>query len=124
MPIPPRTPSLVSYLGSMASAVHIAILKPPAAISSRYLQIVLSSRYAVDYAHTHATGTAQKTLSLAALRSLPIPLPPRPDQDRIAETYNELAATMDHLKAAFNASRQTHQTLATALLRAGMTTVT
>lgn len=101
---------------------HIAILKPPAGASPSYLQIVLSSRYALDYAREHATGTAQKTLSLAALRALPIPLPPKQTQDRIAESYDGFAATMDRLKAALTTSRQTHRTFAVALLRAGITT--
>ena len=68
--------------------------------SHEWLVFVLQSRYVQAYCDKVATGTAQKTVSLGALRDLPIPLPPRKEQERIGERLQEWLTISNHLGVA------------------------
>ena len=61
---------------------HIAIVRP-CIISNRYLYIVLGSSYVKSICGDKATGTAQKTVGLATLRELLIPVAPYKEQMQI-----------------------------------------
>ena len=61
---------------------HIAIVRP-CIISNRYLYIVLGSSYVKSICDDKATGTAQKTVGLATLRELLIPVAPYKEQMQI-----------------------------------------
>ena len=61
---------------------HIAIIRP-CIISNHYLHIVLGSPYVKSICDEKATGTAQKTVGLATLRELLIPVAPYTEQMRI-----------------------------------------
>ena len=52
---------------------HIAIVRP-CTISNRYLYVILGSSYVKSICDAKATGTAQKTVGLATLRELLIPV--------------------------------------------------
>lgn len=77
---------------------HIGILKSVSCVNSRYLCLALASPPAVDYARQRATGIAQKTVSLAVLRQLPIPLPPLAEQDRIVTRVDALMRVLASLE--------------------------
>ena len=62
---------------------HIGLIKT--LTSSPWISIALQSEYVLSYCDKVATGTAQKTVSLAHLRDLLIPLPPQREQERINE---------------------------------------
>jgi len=62
---------------------HIAILRPHSQSPMDYLAIAMASDAVFKQASNVATGTAQMTVPLAGLRMIAIPLPPRPEQDRI-----------------------------------------
>lgn len=62
---------------------HIGLIKT--LTSSSWLTIALQSNYVLSYCDKVATGTAQKTVSLAHLRDLLIPIPPQKEQKRITE---------------------------------------
>lgn len=47
-----------------------------------------------------ATGIAQKTISLSALRAFTIPVPPLDEQNRVAVRVGELMSVFDRLEAA------------------------
>ena len=68
--------------------------------SHEWLVFVLQSRYVQAYCDKVATGTAQKTVSLGALRDLPIPIPPRKEQERIGERLQEWLKISNHLGVA------------------------
>ena len=61
---------------------HIAIVRP-CIISNHYLYIVLGSSYVKSICDDKATGTAQKTVGLATLRELLVPVAPYKEQMQI-----------------------------------------
>ena len=70
---------------------HIAIVRP-CTISNRYLYVILGSSYVKSICDAKATGTAQKTVGLATLRELLIPVAPYKEQMQIyAQTQNALS---------------------------------
>ncbi len=54
---------------------HIGLIRPSSKINTRYLYNLFSSSFMIKQADDAATGVAQKTVSLTALRSFLIPLP-------------------------------------------------
>lgn len=68
---------------------HIAVLKPRD-IDRGFLLYALKSTQCQTYFDRVATGTAQKTVGLASLRNLPIPLPPLAEQKAIVKRLEEL----------------------------------
>lgn len=62
---------------------HIALLRPSAKVLSGYLLYYLRSPAGKKQADDAATGVAQKTVSLKALREFKIPLPPIEKQSAI-----------------------------------------
>lgn len=79
---------------------HIGILRPSLTINARFLSQILESKWVFDQATACATGIAQKTVSLAGLRQILIPLPPFAEQDRIVAKVDKLMALCDRLIAA------------------------
>ena len=70
---------------------HIAIIRP-CIVSNRYLYVVLGSSYVKSICDDKATGTAQKTVGLATLRELLIPIAPYKEQGQIyVQTQNALS---------------------------------
>ena len=61
---------------------HIAIVRP-CIISNHYLYIALGSSYVKSICDDKATGTAQKTVGLATLRELLVPVAPYKEQMQI-----------------------------------------
>ena len=61
---------------------HIAIIRP-CIISNHYLYVILGSSYVKSICDDKATGTAQKTVGLATLRELLIPVAPNKEQMRV-----------------------------------------
>jgi type I restriction enzyme S subunit len=70
---------------------HIAHLKPkPDRVNSHYLSIALETPDAKRQADRKATGIAQKTVTLASLKEMTLPLPP-------IELQNEFAAKVNFI---------------------------
>jgi type I restriction enzyme S subunit len=78
---------------------HIGILRPSLTINARFLSRILESQWVFDQATSYATGIAQKTVPLAGLRRILIPLPPLAEQHRIVAKMDELMALCDQLEA-------------------------
>ena len=73
---------------------HIAIVRP-CTISNRYLYVILGSSYVKSICDAKATGTAQKTVGLATLRELLIPVAPYKEQMQIyAQTQDALSISI------------------------------
>ncbi len=68
---------------------HIAILKPSLEIIRDFYFHVFNSGFVYSQATAVATGTAQKTVSLGSIRSFKLPLPPKIEQEKIAELVEE-----------------------------------
>ncbi len=64
---------------------HIALIRTGPNLLNHYLLSLLASPCMIQQGHKAATGVAQKTVSLNALRSFQIPLPPLATQKSIAE---------------------------------------
>ena len=79
---------------------HIGILRPSLTINARFLSRILESKWVFDQATACATGIAQKTVPLAGLRQILIPLPPFAEQNRIVSKVDELMALCDRLEMA------------------------
>lgn len=63
---------------------HIAFIRPDRGrLDASYLVHWLNSPAARSHADTVAVGNAQKTITLAALRDLPVPVPPLHEQRRV-----------------------------------------
>lgn len=95
---------------------HIGILRPSKYIDLHYLAYALASKSVFQQATIIATGIAQKTVPLAGLRRIAIPLPPFAEQKRIVAKVDELMALCDRLEAQF----QERDTRRTALARAAL----
>ena len=78
---------------------HVAILKPDRTrVDSRFVWHMLRSRTVFERAWASTTGSAQPTVPLRAIRKLPIPVPPLPEQRRIVAYLDGLQAQVDALK--------------------------
>jgi type I restriction enzyme S subunit len=95
---------------------HIGILRPSQYVNVDCLARVLESRVVFDQATRCATGIAQKTVPLAGLRGILIPLPPLTEQHRIVAKVDELMALCDQLEAAKTEREQSRDRLVAASL--------
>jgi len=93
---------------------HIGILKTPSQANPEFLRLALTCRTAFAYATERATGTAQKTVSLSALRAMPLPLPPLAEQNRIVSTVSRLLTTLDSIETGLAAAHSLQLSFSTA----------
>jgi len=98
-------PVLVSDPAPFCVQRHIGILRPSKYVSSQYLAYALASGYVFDQAVAIATGIAQKTVPLAGLRRIAIPLPPLSEQRRIVARVDQLMALVDRLETGLASSQ-------------------
>ena len=70
---------------------HIALIKL-GCLSSEFMRLWLPSPLVYEQCRRAATGTAQKTVGLASLKGLLIPIPPLNEQVRILQKLNTLLA--------------------------------
>ncbi|MFE4948664.1 restriction endonuclease subunit S [Leifsonia sp. NPDC056665] len=59
-------------------------------INHRFLRFWLNSGAMASYVQAHKDGSVAQRLNLPVIRSIPVPLPPRDEQDDIAETLGAL----------------------------------
>ena len=77
---------------------HIAIIRP-CIVSNRYLYVALGSSYVKSICDAKATGTAQKTVGLATLRELLIPVAPYKEQMQIYEQTQDALSIVDSISS-------------------------
>jgi type I restriction enzyme, S subunit len=93
-------PAIVDTNEEFCFQRHVAIIKPNhARADTRFLWHMLQSGTVYRKAWSSTTGSAQPTVPLRAIRALPIPLPPVPEQRRIVAYLDSLQAKVDALKA-------------------------
>ena len=96
---------------------HIAILRPnKTKISSGYLYLLLGSDSIREQGLKSATGTAQLTIPLTALRGFSLNLPPIDEQTEIVRRVESLFAYADRLEARYNTAHAQVKKLTPALL--------
>ena len=78
---------------------HIALIRPSTMIEPRFLFALFQSRELLRQGHEAATGVAQKTVSLSALRRFKIPLPP-------LATQRAIVAEIEAEQALVNGNRE------------------
>lgn len=77
------------------SACYIALLD---GVCKEYIRVILGTKLFLDYAVSKATKTTIANVSLKAMRSFPVPLPPLAEQKRIVARVDEFLAVCDGLK--------------------------
>lgn len=88
----------------------IRVLSP---ISVELINIFLKSSNIVDFLLSTSTGTAnQANVGVAAIRNLPIPLPPLAEQKRIVAKVDELMQMCDRLEESLRQTQQRAEALA------------
>lgn len=87
---------------------HIGLFRPAHITLQPFLNLVLASALVLQQASARATGIAQKTVPLSALRDFKIPLPPLAEQHRIVACVEDLHRLCADLRERLNA-RQTCQ---------------
>ena len=78
---------------------HIALIRPSCEIDNRFLYSLLASPIGYQMAEDAATGVAQKTVSLGALRSFMIPIPP-------LDIQREIVAEIEGYQKIIDGARQ------------------
>ena len=93
-------------------------LRVSPALNVDYIHLAMSHRSAREYLRGRATGTSgtMPKINQAALKSLPIPVPPRPEQDRIVARVAELTALCDALAVQLAKAQTTQVHLADAII--------
>lgn len=79
---------------------HLAIARPAESTHPRFLTWSLRSRPVLDHFGNHASGISRYGISLAGLRSAPIPLWATGDQRRIADFLDDRVSRIDRIIAA------------------------
>ena len=95
---------------------HIGILRPSTLLNLTFLYRVLESDWVFRQATAVATGIAQKTVPLAGLRKILIPLPPRTEQDRIVARVDTLMKLCDELETRITSDAEVSRQLLEAVL--------
>ena len=80
---------------------HIGLIRPKENISSKWLYYWILSPQAFFQANDTATGTAQKTVSLTALRSFTLPKMTLKEQQNIVQKLDALSAETKKLEAIY-----------------------
>jgi len=109
-------PVLVGNVRPFCVQRHIGILRPSKHVDRGYLAYALASGSVLQQVTAIATGIAQKTVPLAGLRRVKVPLPPLAEQRRIVAKVEQLMALVDALEQQLAASRATAANLLSALI--------
>jgi type I restriction enzyme, S subunit len=85
-------------------------------LSVDYLLLALTEPHLLERASEHAIGSTVKHLRVGDVENLNIPLPPLPEQHRIAAKVGELMTLCDSLKAKLNRGQTTQLQLTDAIV--------
>ncbi|MGT2471674.1 restriction endonuclease subunit S [Paraburkholderia terrae] len=97
---------------------HIGLFRPAQTALHSFLNLVLASDLIFQQASARATGIAQKTVPLSALRDFKIPLPPLAEQSRIVAKVDELMHLCDELETHGQLEAEQHARLTATLFDA------
>jgi len=110
----PETPIAYKVSGKTWVNNHAHVLKPRECIDFEFLLFTISIRPDLSKV---VTGNTRPKLNQALAANIPIPLPPLPEQKRIAAILNEQMAAVERARKAAEEELATINTLPAALLR-------
>jgi type I restriction enzyme S subunit len=88
---------IMEQIGQLVCGYHLALIRPKASeLDSIYLAKQLSSSPVARYFAIHASGSTRYGLPVSAIESLGIPIPPKPEQARIAEVLSTMDRAIEH----------------------------
>lgn len=94
-------PVLIDHEKAFCFQRHIALIRPLDCLDSKWLYYLLMSPQITSQADETATGTAQKTVSLKALRGFQVPDIPLEEQRDIVSALNEIIAETSSLESIY-----------------------
>jgi type I restriction enzyme S subunit len=83
------------------SIKNVGLVKENEAINQQFLLYYLKSSQAAEYVRTESKGGAQEFLGLTELRRFPVPLPPKKQQDVLAEKFQAVRAETQRLESLY-----------------------
>lgn len=109
MPKPIGRACIAPNLGQKAiTVVDVCILRPGIGVDSRWLMWALNSPATREQIASLATGTTRKRISRKNLATIPVSVPPLPEQRRIVAAIEEHFSRLDAAEAALaDAERRT-----------------
>jgi len=111
-------PVLVDFERPFCFQRHIALLRPLQVIDQKYLYYVLQTNDVYKQAEAKATGTAQKTVGLASLRDIQIPIASTIiEQKQIVSEIECRFSVCDQLEKRINQNLQQAETLRQSILK-------
>lgn len=96
-------PSLVQYTApDLICGYHLAILRPyTGLVTGPYLLRVLQSRNVALQFHVQANGVTRYGLTFNGIKNIRIPIPPKPEQDAIAQYLDYLDSRLELLRRSY-----------------------
>lgn len=96
-----------------ANCIDLLRVRPTAALDSRYLELVLNSDWTQKHILEHSVGSIQAHFNVGALKELPVPVPPLPEQlgmvdelERARRLHDDLERACDRQVAALRERKQ------------------
>lgn len=103
---------------SFALAQRVICFQPYGQINTRYFMFAIMSDLMQDLISEHSTGLTAKGIKASKLKPLPLPIPPRDEQDRIVAKINALLTLCDQMKFALTKADTTNARLLQTVLHA------
>lgn len=73
----------------------VCVMKPKNFLRSEFLALMLTSPTLLEWMADRSSGTAQKGIYLKILKTMPIPIPPLGEQQRIIDKLNEIRSVVE-----------------------------
>lgn len=111
-------PVLVDFEKEFCFQRHIALLRPNQTIKQKYLYYAMQEPSVYSQASKRATGTAQKTVGLAVLRSIEIPFVESLEkQEQIIQDIENKMSVCDSIEQTVDAALQQSEALRQSILK-------
>jgi type I restriction enzyme S subunit len=105
------------YDGALLNQRVASVLTSPNVLTASFLFAYLSTQFVVGYVKERVNTLMQPNLSIKDLRSMPIPLPPVHEQDRITDQLSDLSEETQHLESLYQRKIAALDALNKSLLR-------
>ena len=94
----------------------VALLSKSSAYNPTFLRAALSSHMVSRIVRLNINGTALKEIPIESLKRIPVPVPPKEEQNKIAAVLTACDSAMDRTRALIDAKRQQKKALMQQLL--------
>jgi len=100
---------------------HVCIIRPAAKLNYKFLTYCLSAPWGQDQVFSSFTGASRQGLGQRDLGAIQVPLPPLPEQQRIAAYLDTSCAAIDAAVAAKRRQLETLDALASSIINRAVT---